>query len=199
MANVNSPFGLRLVGHMSGAPYSAKVNRYVHVSGDSVAVFIGDVVKSGGTSLVMGNGEVLPTIAQAAAGDLPRGVVVGIDPISSVAVGSENLNRSHCPASTQMVLMVCDDPDAIFEVQEDAVGATTALIDIGENADIVVGSGSTVTGMSAMQLDSSTHNTTSAQLRILGFVNSKDNTPASANAKLLVKFNEHEFLGTTGV
>jgi hypothetical protein len=28
-----------------------------------------------------------------------------------------------------MYLLVCDDPDAIFEIQEDAVGAALALVD----------------------------------------------------------------------
>jgi hypothetical protein len=50
---------------------------------------------------------------------------------------------------------------------------------------LVVGSGSTATGLSGMQLDSSDHKTATAQLRILGFVNRVDNTPASANAKVI--------------
>lgn len=192
MANTSIVKGFTLVGHLSGSPINARIRKYVIPAGDATATFIGDAVKSGGTAVVMKNGEVLNTVIQAAAGDAIRGVVVGFDPIQDVAVGSENLNRLHRPASVQMVAMVCDDPDAIFEIQEDAVGATTALVDMGENADIIVGSGSTATGLSGMQLDSSTHITATAQLRILQFVSRIDNTAASANAKLLVRINEHE-------
>lgn len=199
MTNTSAVRGARVVGMVSGGPFNGSVRRYALPSGDSTATFIGDFVKSGGTALTISTGETLPTITQAAAGDTLRGVVIGFDPIAGVAVGSENLNRLYRPASTQMVAWVCDDQNALLEIQEDAVGGAIALVDIGENADIVVAAGSTATGMSGMQLDSSTHTTSSAQLRMINFVNRPDNTPASANAKLLVKINEHELASTTGV
>jgi hypothetical protein len=198
MANTSLVRGLKVVGHIYGSDYSARVRKYIVPSGDATALFIGDAVKSGGTAVALGD-EVLTTVIQAAAGDTLRGVVVGIDPIEGVAVGSENLNRLHRPASTQMVVHVCDDPNAIFEIQEDAVGATTALVDVGENADLIVGAGSTTTGLSGMQLDSSDHKTATAQLRILGFAPIIGNQAAVANAKLLVMINEHELKSTSGV
>jgi hypothetical protein len=196
MANTSKVFGAKLLGTTRGGPHTARVRMYVIPASDGTDTFLGDFVKSGGSAdSVTG----IPTVIQAAATDVLRGVVVGVNPIKGVAIGSENLNRNYRKASTKMFVMVCDDPDAIFEIQEDAVGAPTALNDVGENADIVVGSGNTGTGLSGMQLDSSTHVTTSAQLRILGFVERPDNTPASANAKLLVKINKHELASTSGV
>jgi len=149
---------------------------------------MGDFVKSGGTTDANG----VPTIAQAAAGDALRGVVVGIVPDTA----DSTIYRV---ASTARYLLVADDPDLIFEIQEDAVGAATALVDIGENADITVAAGNTSTGTSGMQLDSSDHKTATAQLRMLGFVQSPTNEPGVANAKLLVRINEHELASTTGV
>ena len=196
MANADIVRGAVLVGHALGAGFTARVRRYLHPSSDGTAVFMGDFVKSGGTAdSVTG----LPTIIQAAATDTLRGVVVGFDKVDGVAIGSTNLSANHCPASTAMYVHVCDDPYAVFEIQEDAVTACTALIDIGENADIIVAAGNTTTGLSGMELDSSDHKTATAQLRILGFSQKVDNTPASDHAKLLVMINEHELKSTSGV
>lgn len=194
--NTSKIFGLRLVGTLRGGPHTARIRTYFVPASDGTAIFLGDAVKSGGTA---DSATGCPTVAQAAAGDAIRGVVVGVNPIKGVTVGSENLNRNYRPASTAMYLLVCDDPDAIYEIQEDAVGGALALTAVGENADIVVGSGSTGTGLSGMQLDTSTHTSSSAQLRILNFVNRVDNVPASANAKVLVKINEDELTSTSGV
>lgn len=199
MANTNAPFGLRPVRYMDGSPYNGKVNYYLMPSGDGTATFVGDLVKLGGTAgaagVVVSGVEVhgMPTIAQAAAGDTAVGVVVGFLP-DPTALGTR-----HRAASTNRIAMVVDSPNVIFEIQEDAGGATTALVDVGENADVVVGAGSATTGNSGMQLDSSTHVTTTAQLRILRFVPRGDNEPASANAKLEVLINEHAFKTTSGV
>lgn len=197
MANTSKVFGFKLVGTTRGGPHTARVREYFVPSSDGTAIYVGDAVKSGGTA---DSATGVATIAQAAAGDTLRGVVVGVNPIKGVAVGSENLNRQYRPASTAMYVLVCDDPDAIFETQEDAVGGTLPLTAVGENADLIVGSGSTGTGLSGMQLDTSTHATTNTlALRILQFVERVDNAPASANAKVLVKINKHELTSTTGV
>jgi len=192
MANVNSAFGFRRVGSY-GVGGGRSSREYVIPSADGTAVFKGDAVKSGGTSKAA-TGDA--TVVQAAAGDTVRGVVEGFTwPANSLPA----FNVRHRLASTRVLATVCDDPSATFEAQEDAGGATTALVDVGENCDIVVGSGSTITGVSAMQVDSSTHTASSAQVRILGFMRRADNTAASANSKLLVMFNEHEFKSTSGV
>lgn len=188
MANVSRVCGARPVKHLSGSPYNGQCNLYYCPSTDGTAIFMGDFVKSGGTTDANG----VPTIAQAAAGDALRGVVVGIVPDTA----DSTIYRV---ASTARYLLVADDPDLIFEIQEDAVGAATALVDIGENADITVAAGNTSTGTSGMQLDSSDHKTATAQLRMLGFVQSPTNEPGVANAKLLVRINEHELASTTGV
>jgi hypothetical protein len=188
MANVSRVSGARPVKHISGSPYNGQCNKYYVPASDGTAIFMGDFVKSGGTA----DADGVASVAQAAAGDTIRGVVVGVVPDTADSL----IYRA---ASTLRYVLVCDDPDIIFEIQEDAVGATTALVDVGENADIIVAAGSTTTGTSGMQLDSSTHTASSAQLRILGFAQRPDNEPASANAKLLVLINEHELKSTSGV
>lgn len=187
MANVDRPSGLRPVKHLDGSPYNGAANLYFIPSTDSTAVFLGDAVKSAGSA----DADGVATVAQAAAGDAVRGVVVGFQP------DPDNLSSLYRAASTDRYVWVADAPDIVCEVQEDSVGGALAATEVGNNADIVVGTGSTTTGTSAMELDSSTAGTTAAQLRILGLVQREDNE-IGTNAKLLVAFNEHELKSTTG-
>jgi hypothetical protein len=194
MANSNTPFGLKLRSDLMG--YLPPLKKVLLPSGDATAVFMNDPVKLAGDASATQPG--CPTVAQAAAGDAIYGVVVGIDQYDEVAIGSVNMYRLHRPASTAMYALVCCDPNAIYEVQEDAVGGALATADVGLNAEIVVGSGSTVTGLSAVQLDTSTKATTATlALKILGFVERPDNE-VGANAKVLVKINKHQLATGTG-
>jgi len=187
--------GARVVGHLYGAPFNGGVGRYVHDSGDAVAIYKGDFVKLAGSAATTDIGQLtagMPTVVQAAAGDALLGVVVGFEAKLS------DLSVLHCEASTTRVVLVADDPNIIISIQEDSVGGALTVAEIGENADIVVGSGSSVTGMSGMELDSSDHKTATAQLRILRL----DPTPGNdigTNAKFLCLINEHVFKSTTGV
>lgn len=198
MANTDRPNGLRPVSQLDGSPYNSHVHMYLAPSADGTAIYVGDPVKSGGTAGAAGvvvNGqdcEGMPTIAVAAAGDTLRGVVVGFLPKQS------DLSVLHREASTNRIALVCDSPDTVFEVQEDSVGAALAATEVGENADIVYAAGSATTGQSAVELDSSTHATTSAQLRILRLVKRPDNA-IGTNAKWLVVINEHELKSTSGL
>lgn len=204
-SNVNRPQGLRPVQYLDGAKYDGKVNMYLIPSTDGTATFIGDPVALAGAAAAAGtvvNGqdmEGMPTIKQAAAGSTPVGVVVGFLPNQS------DLTQLYRTASTNRIALVCDSPDVIFEVQEDGVGSTLKAADVGENADLILGSGSTTTGISTAMVDSSTHATTSATVRVLGLVKRPDNGMGSGGtaatdlyAKWLVMFNEHEYKSTSG-
>lgn len=198
MANLSRPNGLRPVKTLNGAPWNGQVHMYLCPSADGTAIYVGDAVKSGGTAGAAGvfvNGqdvEGMPTIARCAAGDTIRGVVVGFLPKQS------DLSVLHREASTNRIALVVDDPNVVFEIEEDAVGGALSATEVGENADLVATAGSATTGQSGMVLDSSDHKTATAQLRILGFVKRPDNA-IGANAKVLVLINEHELKSTTGV
>lgn len=187
MANTDRPNGLRPVRHLNGSPWNGAVRRCYVPSSDGTAIFVGDAVKSAGSA----DADGVPTVAQAAAGNAIRGVVTGIEVLGS------DLETLYRAASTARYVYVCEDPDVVFEIQEDSVGGALAATDVGNNADIVVGSGSTTSGASGMELDSSTKATTAAQLNILALVQRPDNE-IGTNAKWEVFINEHEFGSTTG-
>jgi hypothetical protein len=186
MANPDRPSGLSPVRYLSGAPYNGAVNYYATASGDGTAIFLGDPVKLSGTSQTI-NGQVLPDVDQAATGDVIVGVVVGVLPTTADSV----IYRA---ASTQRILMVADDPNLVFEIQEVSGGTPLTANDIGLNADFVVGSGSTFTGQSGVELNNvGEADTNTLDLKITGFVNRADNA-VGEHAKWLVRINRHQYV-----
>ena len=187
MANTDTPRGLQPVRDFAGAPYNGAANKYYIPSTDATAVYVGDAVKLAGSA----DADGVPTVAQAAAGDTLIGVVVGV-------VADTQESTVYRAASTARYVLVADDPGLIFRVQEDSVASTLAATDVGNNADLVVAAGSTLTGQSGMELDSSSKATTTAQCRIVGLDNTPDNE-IGTNANWLVRIVEHRNVTATGV
>lgn len=190
MANVSRINGFRPVKHMTGAPYNGQTNKYNTTTGDATSLFIGDLCVIQGTA----DADGIMNVKRAAANGVAVGVVQSIEPDPT------NLALTHRSASTQRYVYVADSPDLVMEVQEDGVGTVLATTSVGLNINIIVGTGSTITGQSAMQLDSDSADTVNTlPLFIVGFVQRPDNEVGSANAKVLVTFNTHQYKATTGV
>ena len=73
-----------------------------------------------------------------------------------------------------------------------------AAANVGQNADLVVAAGNTLTGTSGVELDSSTAAATDAQMRIFGLAQKADNEIGD-QAKWLVTANRHELKASAGV
>lgn len=194
MANVDRPAGFKPVGHITGAPWNGKANMYYIPSSDSTAVFIGDAVKTAGSADSTGK---YPTVAQAAAGDTIRGVVIGFSDQPFVSVDTSDLNRKYRPASTAMYCLVVDDPGVIFEIQEDNDSEDMVAADVGATCDIVVGSGDTDNGMSGMELDSSDGGSTSSQQCLVLRVSNREDNALGDHCKWDVLINDHELSSAT--
>lgn len=194
MANVDRPSGFKPVGYLNGAPFQGKTNLY-HVSAeDATLIGVGDLVVLDGTG---DNATGIRNVTRAAANGVCVGVMVGV-----VHETPDNLGRNHRPASTAMYVMVADDPNLIMEANEDASTSTIAVAQVGLNFNFIVAAANSTTGMSAMEVDSETGDTTNTlPLRLIGFVRSPDNefgATATANAKVLVGFNTHQYRSNTG-
>jgi len=190
MANTNAPNGLTPIKHLNGSPWNGQVNYYKIPAADGTATFVGDLVKNYGTATADG----IPQVIRAAAADaVLTGVIVAFEPDPT------NLSSVHRTASTLRGCYVADSPDTIFEIQEDAVGGTIALADMGKNADVVATAGDTTTGKSGMVLDSSDVKAATAQLRILRTVQREGNTAASAYCRFEVLINEHTYKMEAGI
>lgn len=206
MANQDAPFGLRPTRHRNGAAYNGAANPYYIPSSYATALFIGDPVIKTGTSntasvTVPGGGSfgigTAPEINKATAGDgnAITGVIVGFSPDPA------GLGRTHNPASTERIAYVMDDPDVVCEIQAD--GAIAAA-QVGLNAVLIyTNAGSAITGLSGVELDTSSDAPAadaSNQLTIQRVVNRTDNEAASANTVVEVKINNHtEVHGAIGI
>jgi hypothetical protein len=195
MANSNTPFGLVPKMYSNGTPWNGKANWYYIPVGNASAIFTGDLVTMDGTGSADGK---YPTVKRTAAADITIvGVVIGFATSPELGFDIDNLSRKYVPATTAMYCLVVDDPNVIFEIQEDSVGGAIAVTALGNNADIVATAGSTTTGQSGMVLDSSDVVTTSQQLRILRLADRPDNALGNY-AKWLVMINEHIYRTTVG-
>ena len=190
MANANYATGLKPVRRVSGAPYNNALRRYSAPSSYATSLFIGDPVIKTGTADAQG----YPEINAAANGGFITGVVVGFEDPASMTLG-------YGAASTTRAVLVADDPELLFEIQEDAVGGTLALASVGLNCDLISAAGSTFNRVSGWMLDTSTAATTATlQVKILEFQHRPDNEIPSANSKVLVKINKHtELAGVVGI
>lgn len=180
MANTNAPLGLRPIRHMTGG--SIRANEYSIASAYASNIFYGHPVEMTGT------GKNIQIAAAANADNI--GVFAGCRYVDSS--GDQQFSR-YWPASTtatEIVALVYDDPDIVFETQCD----TLAEADIGNQMDWNAGTGSTSTGNSGAYADESTKATTGKSLRILGLVPRPDNA-YGAYAKAEVVFAEHALKG----
>lgn len=185
MANPDIVRGLVPVSDAYGKPYNGAFREYSVAAGNGTAIYVGDPVTTAavGTAQTI-NGKVMLDVVQAATGDVITGVVVGVQWVTEASL-------PYRAASTQRVLYVCDDPNMLFEIQEASGGTALTANDMGLNANFVVGSGSTTTGNSGVELDNSTEaGTNTLDLKIIGLANRPDNA-IGEHAKWLVRINRH--------
>lgn len=186
MANVDRPNGLTPVRHLSGGTIRANVY--------SIAAAYGTKIHSGSLVSMTGTGR---NIALSDTDGPAVGVFAGCE---YVDVNGDVQFRPYWPApgavatGTTVKAFVFDDPQIVFEIQadEDVVEA-----DIGQLADVVVGTGSDSTGRSATELDSSDIGS-AGLLKILGLVDRPDNAYGD-QAKVEVLINLHTYRPADGL
>jgi hypothetical protein len=172
---------------------------------EGTAIFVGDLVKITGTSHNGYAGVSQGTANAVCVGPVVGVVPNGLDPVSGkMGSGtSPTLDTPQYVAATPGVVryvLVADDPEIVMEAQADDDTSTVAAASAMANFNFVVGTGSTVTGLSAMELDSNTGATTNTlPLTLIGWPNRVDNEVGSTNQVVLVRFNTHQYKVTTGV
>ena len=200
MANVDRAFGFRPVRYLSGAPYNGAFNRYELPVGESENVMIGDFVKLASSAPT----EEYPAVERlAASGVVTSGVIVGCVvgfEVQGTALNAGTPNMDvplYAREDVKKFLHVADDPALVFEAQEDSVGGAIAVASLGLNVGINCAVGSTTTGASGMEIDSSSVDTTNTlPLQLMGRVARPDNEADTAEAKYLVRINTHAYHGT---
>lgn len=199
MANVDKPFGLRPIGHLNGNPWNGQTKRFlVEDAYTTVALFIGDAVVVSGTGPTDDPSGWYPAVTRvtAATNNPIYGVIVSFDPIDAADVKHSEVYRVN---STSRYVNCVVDPDVIFIIQDDGVLTLTGD-ECTENANLLHShSGSTSTGLSGAELDTSTPGTTAAdQLLIIG-VWPEEGNALGANCIWEVIISNHSLRVKTGI
>jgi hypothetical protein len=195
MANVSKIAGLVPVQYANGNPWNGQARTYYIPSTDTNAYAIGDPVSSlaAGSDANGVPGVVLNTVPNAL-----RGVIVGVGAYETLMADPNNLNTIVVPATKTHAyyVMVVDDPDVIFAIQESGTALTAASAGLNANLNPGANNGY-VSGWTI--LNSSVATTATLQLKLWGLVRTADNA-FGTSAKWLVTINNHErSAGTAGV
>lgn len=191
MANIDAAFGLRPIAKVGSAPGGTTgTTKYSIGDNQSTAIFTGDPVKYKNDG----------TVEVATASDALLGVFMGCfytDPTTG-----KPTFRNYFPASLSpgdAIAFVADDPDQMFVVQQDSVGSNLVAADLNLNANLIFGAGSTTTGVSGVEIDSSTGAATAThQVRLIDFYDIPSNDATANNSELVIKINNHSLNGGTG-
>jgi len=195
MANVDTPRGLKPVRYVSGAPYNGAANLYYMPASDTNAAgYLGALVKPAGSADANG----VPSVtANVATGNPVIGVIVGVEPLLGAGANGRD-STNYRVNSTERYVWVADDPNLLFEVQEDGEGGALAATNLWMSADLTgFTSGSASTGLSAIEIDSNTATSSgdgTEDVVIVGFAQRPDNELGSQWGKFLVRLNNHFFV-----
>lgn len=186
MPSTAAPYGCIPVKSLGGG---ARIQRtpYKIATTYGTSIFFGDVVKLGSDgTLQKDTGTSTAT---------PLGIFLGCQ-YTDATLGF--ISRQYWPASTaatDAIGFVADDPDLVFQVQS---ASAVAQADLGQNAALVQGSGSTATGKSAVTIGS-LNTTSTLPVRIIGFSESPLNAPGDTYCDVLCIWNTPWLRVATGV
>ena len=191
MANIDQAYGLRPIAKVGSAPGGTTgTTKYSIADNQSTAIFTGDPVKYKNDG----------TIEVATASDALLGVFMGCfytDPTTGKPTYKDHFPASLSPGDA--IAFVADDPDQMFVAQQDSDGSNLVAADLNLNANLIFGTGSTTTGMSGVEIDSSTGAVTAThQVRLIAFYDTPSNDATANNSDLVVKINNHSLNGGTG-
>jgi len=184
MANTQAPFGFRQYSGIGTTPTFEQVVMKI-ASTNSTPIFFGDAV-------VPVTGSVTGYIQQATAGTVAlAGIFIGCKYLS--VAQKRTVWSNYWPGSDangDVEAYVISDPNAVFLVQ--GGNAALGLSAVGQNIQLVVGTGNTATGVSGMYVQG-TGTTATLPFRVVGLktdppgVNGTDTT--TAYNYVLVQFN----------
>jgi hypothetical protein len=190
MANIDSAFGLIPVAHVGQTDNNGGQTQYALGDTQSTAIFTGDPVKYKSDG----------TVEVATAGDPVVGVFGGCfytDPTTSKPTWSPYFPASLAPGDAKA--FIWDNPMQTFIVQQDSVVSNLLAANLNENANLIFNAGNTTTGVSGVEIDSSSADVTAAlQVRLIDFYATPSNNTTANNSVFVVKINNHKLMAGTG-
>lgn len=187
MANSNTPMGLVPRFNGDGTPWNGQTRRCYISAGatNDLVVGPGDVVILDTANANKVTSGKFPTVMRATSGTEFYGVVTAV-------VMETQASTVYRAIGDARYVDVVVDKDCIYEAQEDGDTTDMSKTSPGHNVELLVGTTPTGTGISGMQLDSSTAAVTAAHdLKVISLVDRPDNAFGDY-AKWLVQLNHSQ-------
>jgi hypothetical protein len=195
MPNLDAPNGFVPVRHLNGGTVRY-TGGYTIDSGQASDIFLGDAVIADATPTGDGN-----NIDVAGAGGELLGIFAGCQYTAAngdVVWAKQWVSGTTTLGAAPAEAFVYVDPQIVYSVQ---VAGTIAAADIGNFADLVVGAGNTLNGVSGFELNATTAGTI-AQFQILSLAEAPDGIftadISSANPRVLVQIAESPYRAWPG-
>lgn len=192
MANVVEKYGLRPVRKLDGSPFINAQNRYRIAANYGTPIYQGDLV------IPVTGGGIQRAVANTS--EMVIGVFNGVfytDPTTQKPTW-----KNYYPGTvnaSDIVATVIDDPNVVYSIDSDGA---FAVADIFKNFAITNAGGSTLTGISQVQLDYSVSGLTTSGTVLQAIDISQDTqnaTAGSVNVDVLVRINKHFYSQGTGI
>jgi len=194
---VSAPYGLTPINSVDGKPYAGATRQLPIASTYNTAIFNGDIVRvaAGGTI----EKSTVTVDSTTAAANNTYGVFMGVQYINAQG---QTVQAQYYPgnaAASNAVAYVVDDPMAAFKVAVTFSGnATVTTVNqsiIGTNMSVRQGTGSTITGDSAVSVyaTNAQGNAAALPVRVVEVVPATA-TGANAFTEVVVKLNNPQIL-----
>ena len=200
MANIDAPFGFRQVGGLGSRPTSNGTSQYKIASGQTAAMYAGDVIALAGSGglKVQGGTTVTAGYVGPSETDATRNVGIFNGCLYEDPTTNKPTFQNYWPGDVAAAAdaFIYDDPDDLFEVQ--TAGTHTQAV-VGRACDMVYAAGSTETnGRSKEELSGTAG--ANDMFTVLRLTEDPSNSDVStANSNWIVRFNVGKHVYLTGI
>ena len=198
MANIDAPFGFREVGGLGCRPTSEGTSQYKINSGQTGAIYAGDVVAMGAVASDQAGGAIPAGYVGSSETDTTRNVGIFNGCLYQDPTTNKPTFQNYWPGDVTVTTgdidaFVYDNPSDLFEVQ--TAGTHTQAV-VGQACDMVYTAGTAVTNGRSKEelLGTASGNAMFAVLRLSEDPSNSD--VSTANSNWIVKFNtgQHVYL-----
>ena len=195
MALTSTPYGLRPINAIGGRSFAGSTRQLPITSGFNTAIANGDLVA------VAANGTIVKvTVVGNNANPFPTGTVgifLGCSYTDAVSGFIQNNQWPAGQVAADAQAYICDDPNALFQIQADAAVAQTLM---HSNFAVNQTAGDTANGNSRISLDVATAAATATiAFKLVDFVNAPGSAVGDAFTDVIVKFNPSSHAYTAGL
>ena len=195
MALTSTPYGLRPINAIGGRPFAGSTRQLPITSGFNTAITNGDLVA------VAANGTIVKvTVVGTNANPFPTGTVgifLGCSYTDTVRGFTQNNQWPAGQVAADAQAYICDDPNALFQIQADAAVAQALM---HSNFAVNQTAGDTANGNSRISLDVATAAATATiAFKLVDFVNAPGSAVGDAFTDVIVKFNPSSHAYTAGL